>query len=125
MRWKYRGRGRAVWKPRYHVLSLPGVFGYVFNLAALGERAPCKPSALSASPPAATENAVPAGPCGFTAAGSIRSTFPRRRGRSEAGGRWVDGRQTTCSQAEIESGAIAPGRILISYRPPRRPVSRP
>lgn len=58
MRWKYRGRGRAVWKPRYHVLSLPGVFGYVFNLAALGERAPCKPSALSASPPAATENAV-------------------------------------------------------------------
>jgi hypothetical protein len=28
MRWKYRGRGRAVWKPRYHALSLPGLFGY-------------------------------------------------------------------------------------------------
>ena len=50
--------GRAVWKPRYHALSLPGLFGYVFNLAPRHERTPCKPSALSASPPAATENAV-------------------------------------------------------------------
>ncbi len=33
--------GRAVWKPRYHVLSLPGLFGYVFNLAALNGRTPC------------------------------------------------------------------------------------
>ena len=35
--------GRAVWKPRYHVLSLPELFGYVFNMAALQERTPCKP----------------------------------------------------------------------------------
>jgi hypothetical protein len=35
--------GRAVWKPRYHVLSVPGLFGYVLNMAALHERTPCKP----------------------------------------------------------------------------------
>ena len=34
-------RGRAVWKPRYHVLNLPGVFGSVFNLAALEAQSPC------------------------------------------------------------------------------------
>ena len=49
---------RAVWKPRYHALSLPGLFGYVFNLAQRHERTPCKPCALVSSPPAATENAV-------------------------------------------------------------------
>ena len=26
-------RGHAVWKPRLHVLSVAGLFGYVFNLA--------------------------------------------------------------------------------------------
>jgi hypothetical protein len=34
-------RGRAVWKPRYHVLSLPGLFGHVFNMAALDKRTEC------------------------------------------------------------------------------------
>ena len=42
--------GRAVWKPRYHILSLPGLFGYVFNLAALQERTPCKPGGNMAAP---------------------------------------------------------------------------
>jgi hypothetical protein len=31
----YRGRGRGVWKPRFHVLAVPGPSGYLFNLAAL------------------------------------------------------------------------------------------
>ena len=36
--------GRAVWKPRYHMLTLPGLFGYAFNLAALLDgRTPCTP----------------------------------------------------------------------------------
>ena len=34
--------GRAVWKLRYRVLNLPGLFGYVFNMAALGEDAPAE-----------------------------------------------------------------------------------
>ena len=49
---------RAVWKPRYHVLSLPGLFGNVFNLAALEERTPCTPGVDKGAPPAATENAL-------------------------------------------------------------------
>ena len=43
--------GRAVWKPRYHVLSLPGSFGFVFNPAALDQQTPCKPGADKAAPP--------------------------------------------------------------------------
>jgi hypothetical protein len=35
--------GRGVWKPRYHVLSLPGLFGFVFNLVALDQQTPCAP----------------------------------------------------------------------------------
>ena len=33
--------GRAVWKPRYRVLSVPRLFGYVFNMAALDKRTEC------------------------------------------------------------------------------------
>jgi hypothetical protein len=50
--------GRAVWKPRYHILSLPGLFGHVFNLASVGDRTPCKPGVHEAAPPAATENGL-------------------------------------------------------------------
>ena len=35
--------GRAVWKPRYHVLSLPGLFGFIFNMATLDMRTECWP----------------------------------------------------------------------------------
>jgi hypothetical protein len=44
----YAGRGRAVWKPRFHVLALPGPSGYLFNLAALDQRTPCHPGARQA-----------------------------------------------------------------------------
>jgi hypothetical protein len=44
----YRGRGRAVWKPRFHVLAVPGPSGYLFNLAALDKRTPCHPGARPA-----------------------------------------------------------------------------
>jgi hypothetical protein len=44
----YRGRGRAAWKPRLHVLAVPGPSGYLFNLAALDERTPCHPGARQA-----------------------------------------------------------------------------
>jgi hypothetical protein len=37
--------GRAVWKPRFHVLAVPGPSGYLFYLAALDERTPCHPGA--------------------------------------------------------------------------------
>lgn len=40
-----RGRGRAVWKPGFHLLAVRGHSGYVFNLAALDQRTPCHPSA--------------------------------------------------------------------------------
>jgi hypothetical protein len=43
-----RGRGRAVWKPRFHVLAVPGPSGYLFNLAALDQRTPCHPGAREA-----------------------------------------------------------------------------
>ena len=43
MRWKYRGRGRAVWKPRFHVLAVPAPSGYLFSLAVLDKRTPCHP----------------------------------------------------------------------------------
>jgi hypothetical protein len=33
--------GRAGWKPRYHVLSLPGNFGFLFNMATWDRRTPC------------------------------------------------------------------------------------
>ena len=42
--------GRAVWKPRYHVLSLSGLSGHLFNLAALDARKPCKRDALQHLP---------------------------------------------------------------------------
>jgi len=42
-------RGRGVWKPRSHVLAVPGPSGYLFNLAALNERTPCHPSARQAA----------------------------------------------------------------------------
>lgn len=29
--------GSAVWKPHYRVLSVPGLFGYVFNMAGVGQ----------------------------------------------------------------------------------------
>jgi hypothetical protein len=32
---------RAVWKPRFGVLSVPGPFGYVFSMAPLDKRTPC------------------------------------------------------------------------------------
>jgi hypothetical protein len=41
-------QGRAVWKPRFHVLAVPGPSGYLFNLAALDERTPCHPGARQA-----------------------------------------------------------------------------
>jgi hypothetical protein len=44
----YCGRGRGVWKPRFHVLAVPGPSGYLFNLAALDERTPCHPGARQA-----------------------------------------------------------------------------
>ena len=50
--------GRAAWKPRYHVLTLPGLFGYVFNMAALHQRTPCKPDLHQAAPPAEAETAI-------------------------------------------------------------------
>jgi hypothetical protein len=34
-------RGHAVWKPRLHVLSVAGLFGYVFKLAPLDKRTEC------------------------------------------------------------------------------------
>jgi len=43
-----RDRGRGIWKPRFHVLAVPGPSGYLFNLAALDERTPCHPSARQA-----------------------------------------------------------------------------
>jgi hypothetical protein len=43
-----RGRHRAVWKPQFHVLAVPGPSGYLFNLAALDERTPCHPGARQA-----------------------------------------------------------------------------
>ena len=46
MRWKYRGRGRAVWKPRFHVLAVPAPSGYL--LAVLDKRTPCHPGARQA-----------------------------------------------------------------------------
>jgi hypothetical protein len=33
--------GRAVWKPRFHVLAVPGPSGYLFNLASSDKRTPC------------------------------------------------------------------------------------
>ncbi len=42
--------GRAVWKPRYHVLSLPGLFGYVFSMATLDKRAECWPGPPKSAP---------------------------------------------------------------------------
>src|SRR5271166_2301830 len=44
----YAGRGRAVWKPRFHVLAVPGPSGYLFNLAALDQRTPCHTGARQA-----------------------------------------------------------------------------
>jgi hypothetical protein len=44
----YPGPGGAVWKPRFHVLAVPGPSGYLFNLAALDERTPCHPGARQA-----------------------------------------------------------------------------
>jgi hypothetical protein len=41
-------RGRGVWKPRFHVLAVPGPSGYLFNLAALDQRTPCHPGARQA-----------------------------------------------------------------------------
>lgn len=34
--------GRAWWKPRFHVLAVPGPSGSVFNMARLDQRTPCK-----------------------------------------------------------------------------------
>jgi hypothetical protein len=34
--------GRAVWKPRYHVLSLPGLHGSIFNMVKLQDRSRCE-----------------------------------------------------------------------------------
>ena len=42
------GRGRAVWKPRFHVLAVPRPSGYLFSLATLDERTPCHPGARQA-----------------------------------------------------------------------------
>jgi hypothetical protein len=33
--------GLAVWKPRFHVLTVPGEFGFVFNLAPAEDHSPC------------------------------------------------------------------------------------
>ena len=35
------GCGRAVWKPRWHMLSLPGPSGSFFNMATWDRRTPC------------------------------------------------------------------------------------
>jgi hypothetical protein len=35
--------GRAVWKPRFHLLAVPGPSGYLFTLAALEEWTSCHP----------------------------------------------------------------------------------
>ena len=32
---------RAVWKPRRHMLSVPGISGSAFNMATLEQRSPC------------------------------------------------------------------------------------
>ncbi len=40
---------RADWKPRFHVLAVPGPSGYLFNLAALHQRTPCHPGARRAA----------------------------------------------------------------------------
>ena len=42
--------GRAVWKPRYHVRSLPGLFGCVFNMARLDKRTECWPGPPKSAP---------------------------------------------------------------------------
>ena len=42
--------GRAVWKPRYHVLSVPGLFGYIFNMATLDKRTDCWPGPPKSAP---------------------------------------------------------------------------
>ena len=34
--------GSAVWKPRFHVLVVPGPSGRVFNMARLDQQTPCK-----------------------------------------------------------------------------------
>ena len=44
--------GRAVWKPRYHVLSLPGLSGFLFNMAAPDDRTPCMRDVLRHAPTA-------------------------------------------------------------------------
>ena len=33
--------GRAVWKPQFHVLNVPGPFGFAFNLAAAHDSSTC------------------------------------------------------------------------------------
>ena len=33
--------GRAVWKPRFHVLAVPGPSGYLFSMATSDNRTPC------------------------------------------------------------------------------------
>jgi hypothetical protein len=40
--------GRAVWKPRFHVLAVPGPSGYLFNLAPSDKRTQCHPGARQA-----------------------------------------------------------------------------
>jgi hypothetical protein len=47
--------GRAVWKPTFHVLTVPGLFGDTFNLAAVGDHSPCvREEDLTPLPPTAT-----------------------------------------------------------------------
>jgi hypothetical protein len=42
--------GLAVWKPRLHVLSVPGEFGYVFSLAPAEDHPPCVSAAGTTNP---------------------------------------------------------------------------
>jgi hypothetical protein len=44
----YPGPSRAVWKPRFHVLAVPGPHGYLFSLAASDQRTPCHPGTRQA-----------------------------------------------------------------------------
>jgi hypothetical protein len=47
--------GRAVWKPRWHILSLPGPTGVIFNMATSDRRTPC---VEKVAPPAELQTTV-------------------------------------------------------------------
>jgi hypothetical protein len=48
--------GHAVWKPRWHMLNLPGPDGSAFNMATWDQRTPCRLRPATISKPPWTES---------------------------------------------------------------------